>query len=271
MRKEIQSQPESCRFYFGKGEKTACILGPVRETSVQQRFVCASLVKTLQELEEKGAILHDNEILVLPCPRGEGELPCPEVREYSYVICFQEEDRGGDLVPYIEITDTGFQNPSLANLFGYPYVMIRQGGEREPAEDGLEAESHKGSSFCVYTGASDQINEEAARRAVAAVLRFLTRMGVLRYTSHSGYLASVIRDEDLSTVLSDHSGLYRRCVQPGTEVRRGERLALLTDPFDGETISEILSPSAGIVFYARRASEVSEGSVIFQIIRRLHE
>lgn len=73
-------------------------------------------------------------------------------------------------------------------------------------------------AFCVYTGQADQIDEEAARRAVAAVLRFLTRMGVLRYTSHSGYIASVIREEDLSTVRSDHSGLYRRLVQPGTEV-----------------------------------------------------
>ena len=271
MRKEVPLQPENSRVYFGKGVKSACILGPDRESSVQQRFVCASLVKKLRELEEKGAIVHDNEILVIPQPQEVNEMFCPETQEYSYVIRFQEVEREGDSVPYIEISDAGFQNPSLANLFGYPYVVIRQREEEETAEEHMGPDHRSSNAFCVYTGQADQIDEEAARRAVAAVLRFLTRMGVLRYTSHSGYIASVIREEDLSTVRSDHSGLYRRLVQPGTEVHRGEVLALLTDPFDGEVLSEILSPSDGIVFYARRASEVLEGSIVFQIIRRLHE
>lgn len=271
MRKEVPLQPETCRFYFGKGEKSACILGPVQDASVQQNFVCASLVKKLRELEEKGAIVHDNEILVIPKPQETDGRFCQEVQKYSYVIYFQEVGREGDSVPYIEISDSGFQNPSLANLFGYPYVMIRQSTEMDPGEDRIDAGNRSGHGFCVYTGSSEQIDEETARKAVAAILRFLTRMGVLRYTSHSGYIASVIREEDLSTVRSDHSGLYRRRVQPGMEVHRGEVLALLTDPFDGETLSEILSPSDGIVFYARKASEVPEGSIVFQIIRRLHE
>ena len=118
MRKEVPLQPENSRFYFGKGEKSACILGPDRESSVQQRFVCASLVKKLRELEEKGAIVHDNEILVIPQPQEVNEMFCPETQEYSYVIRFQEVEREGDSVPYIEISDAGFQNPSLANLFG---------------------------------------------------------------------------------------------------------------------------------------------------------
>lgn len=262
MRKEVQLQPESCRFYFGKGELSACILGPVQAESVQQRYVCASLVKKIKELEEKGAIVHGNEILVIPQSSAETEGLQPEAAGCSYVIRFQEAKEEGDFVPYIKITGNGFENPSLANLFGFPYVRIKEEEpDREPA----------GNQFFVYTGPADRIDEEAARRAVSAVLRFLTRMGILRYTSHSGYIASIIRDEDLSIVRSDKSGLYRRTVQPGCEVHRGEVLALLTDPQDGETLGEILSPSDGIVFFARTASEIMEGTIIFKIIRRLHE
>ena len=230
LRKEVQLQPEDSRFYFGKGEKAACILGPARELSVQQRFVCASLVKKLRELEEKGAFVHDNEILVIPQPQEADGMLCPETQEYSYVIRFQEVEREGDSVPYIEISDSGFQNPSLANLFGYPYVMIRQSAEPENREECADSGSRSVSAFCVYTGPADQIDEDAARKAVAAILRFLTRMGVLRYTSHSGYLASVIREEDLSTVRSDRSGLYRRRVHPGTEVHRGEVSPICKSP-----------------------------------------
>ena len=159
LRKEMQLQPETCRFYFGKGEKSACILGPVREASTQQRFVCASLVKKLRELEEKGAIVHDNEILVIAKPQDADGMFCPEMQEYSYVIRFQEVERGGDSVPYIEISDAGFQNPSLANLFGYPYVMIRQRTDAEDGERSLMPGERGTNDFCVHAGQADQIDE----------------------------------------------------------------------------------------------------------------
>ena len=53
-------------FHFGKGEKSACIVGAMRGNEVQQLYICSQLVKALKELEEKGAIVHDNEILVIP-------------------------------------------------------------------------------------------------------------------------------------------------------------------------------------------------------------
>ena len=74
MRKEIIFTLENCYrdnmdvygFHFGKGEKAACIVGAIRGNEVQQLYICSQLVKALKELEEKGAIVHDNEILVIP-------------------------------------------------------------------------------------------------------------------------------------------------------------------------------------------------------------
>ena len=103
------------------------------------------------------------------------------------------------------------------------------------------------------------------------MLRFLTRMGILRYTSHSGYIASVLREDDLTNVKNDLPGLYRRHVEPGQEVHRGEVLASIIDPLEGEVISQILSPTDGIVFFAYHEPTVMEGTIIFKIIRRLHE
>ena len=70
MRKEIIFTLENCYrdnmdvygFHFGKGEKAACIVGAIRGNEVQQLYICSQLVKALKELEEKGAIVHDNEI-----------------------------------------------------------------------------------------------------------------------------------------------------------------------------------------------------------------
>ena len=75
MRKEIIFTLENCYrdnmdvsgFHFGKGEKAACIVGAILAgNEVQQLYICSQLVKALKELEEKGAIVHDNKILVIP-------------------------------------------------------------------------------------------------------------------------------------------------------------------------------------------------------------
>lgn len=96
-------------------------------------------------------------------------------------------------------------------------------------------------------------------------------MGILRYTSHSGYIASVIREDDLTSVKTDMPGIFSRHVEPGEEVYRGEVLASITDPMEGEVISQILAPTDGIVFFAHNTPLVMEGTVIFKIIRRLHQ
>ncbi len=53
-------------FRFGKGEKAACIVGPTRGNEIQQLYICSQLVKELTRLEKIGAILNNNEIMVIP-------------------------------------------------------------------------------------------------------------------------------------------------------------------------------------------------------------
>ena len=270
-------------FHFGKGEKSACIVGAMRGNEVQQLYICSQLVKALKELEEKGAIVHDNEILVIPSVNHSSmnigkrfwATDNTDINRmfpgYSYGIQFPSFYIPGDFVPHIRMMETGFQNPSLANLFGLPYVVIRKPKPIDTATLNYNWQIWNTNASSVYTSATDYIDEASARMAVASVLRFLTRMGILRYTSHSGYIASVLREDDLTNVKNDLPGLYRRHVDPGQEVHRGDVLASIIDPLEGEIISQILSPTDGIVFFAHHAPTVMEGTIIFKIIRRLHE
>ena len=43
-------------YHFGKGEKSACIVGACRGNEIQQLYICSQLVRKLKELEERGAI-----------------------------------------------------------------------------------------------------------------------------------------------------------------------------------------------------------------------
>ena len=53
-------------YQFGKGQKAACILGPVRGNEMQQLYVCSQLVKALKALEQKGCISNNKEVLIIP-------------------------------------------------------------------------------------------------------------------------------------------------------------------------------------------------------------
>lgn len=290
-------------YRFGKGEKAACIVGAMRGNEIQQLYICSQLVKALKALEEKGAIVNHNEILVIPSVNHSsmnigkrfwatdntdinrmfpgydaGETTqriaagvFEAIQGYSYGIQFPSFYIQGDFVPHVRMMETGFQSPSLANLFGLPYVVIRKPRPIDTATLNYNWQIWNTNAFSVYTSATSHIDDASARMAVASVLRFLTRMGILRYTSHSGYLASVIRESDLTSVKNDLAGIYRRHVNPGEEVHRGEVLASITDPLEGEVVSQILAPTDGIIFFAHNAPLVMEGTVIFKIIRRLHE
>ena len=52
-------------------------------------------------------------------------------------------------------------------------------------------------------------------------LRFLTRMGIIRYYSHSGYIASVLKESDLEPIMTEAAGIFIRKAECGQEVSRG--------------------------------------------------
>ena len=290
-------------YRFGKGEKAACIVGALRGNEVQQLYVCSQIIKTLAELERRGNIVRDKEILVVPSANSAslnigsrfwaldktdinrmfpgynlGETTqriaaglFENIKGYAYGIQFPSFYMQGDFIPHVRMMETGYQNPSLANLFGLPYVVIRSPKPYDTTTLNYNWQMNQTNAFSVYSSATDKIDEESAKRAVAAVLRFLTRMGMVRYQSHSGYIATVIEEGDLASVRTDRAGIYKPFFRPGEEAARGDVLAEIIDPYEGEVISRILSPADGIVFFAHSQPLVMEGTIIFKIIKRLHE
>lgn len=290
-------------YKFGKGGKSACIVGAIRGNEIQQLYTCSQLIKTLTKLEQRGAISRHSEILVIPCVNphsmnigkrfwtmdntdinrmfpGEvkGETTqriasgvFEQVKDYTYGIQFASFYMPGDFIPHIRMMETGYQSPSLANLFGLQYVLIRKPKPYDTMTLNYNWQMWNASAFSLYTNATDQIDEVSAKHAVVAVLRFLTRMGVIKYTSHSGYIASVLQEDDLLSVKTTTGGIYRRLKNPGDGVERGDVLAEIIHPYEGEIIEKITSPTDGIIFFAHKSPMVMENVVAYKIIRRLHE
>lgn len=106
--------------------------------------------------------------------------------------------------------------------------------------------------------------------AIVSVLRFLSRMGIIKYNCHSGYIASIIQEDDLRSVQSTTPGIFKRLKHPGDEVSYGDELAQIIHPLEGHIIDHIYAPCDGIVFFSHSAPLINEQTTAFRMICRLH-
>ena len=289
-------------YHFGRGEKSACIVGAIRGNEVQQLYICSKLVQRLKELEQKGAIASGKCITVIPSVNhysmnvGKRFWPSDNtdinrmfpgynlgettqriaaglfeaVKGYEYGIQLASFYIPGDFVAHVRMMDTGYQNASLANLFGLPYVVIRKPRPIDTTTLNYNWQVWESNAFSVYTNKTDSIDEQSAQQAVSAILRFLNRMGILRYNCHGGFISSTIHEDELMSVVSDVPGIFLRRKNAGEEVQVGDVLAEIFDPLEGEIREQILAPSDGVIFFAHDEPLVMEHSTVFKLIKRLH-
>lgn len=306
---EIYKMNSPCReelvitgYRFGQGQKAACIVGSIRGNEVQQLYVCSQIVKKLEELEACHDIVSGKEILVIPSvnhhamnigkrfwpvdntdinrmfpgyDRGETTQRIADgvfqiVKEYDYAIQFASFYMPGDFIPHVRMMDTGRQNSNLAGLFGLPYVVVRKPRPIDTTTLNYNLQIWDKNAFSLYTKETDVIDEESAHQAVAGVVRFLTKMGILKYNSHGGYISTILNEEELVSVRTKSGGIYRRLCDPGDEVRIGTPLAEIVHPYEGNVITTVLSPVEGIVFFTHKKPLVTENEIICKIIEKTY-
>ena len=290
-------------FAYGHGEKAACIVGAMRGNEYQQLYICSLLAGKLAEIEARGDITAGKEILLVPTlnyssmnankirwiaddsdinrsfPGNHEGTATSRIaatmldvaKEYQYGIQLPSFYLSGELIPHIRMMKTGNESTSLANLFGMPYVVsgITRAFDSSTfaynlLEQGVQA-------FSVYSRTTNWIDGESAHMAVSSILRFLTRMGIIKYDCHGGFISTTISEDSLITVASESSGIFKRLAKPDMEVSHGEVLAEIIEPMTGEIKARITSPTDGIVFFVQDAPMVFQNTVAFRIIKRLHK
>ena len=292
---------EVSAYRFNKGEKSVCIVGALRGSEIQQLYVCSRLIKALGELERQAKISYGHEIMVVPCvnpfsmnigkrfwtqdsrdinrdfpgdPAGEptqriaaGLLD--KISGFQYGIQFASFYIQGDFIPHVRMMETGRENTGLANLFGLPYVVLRKPRPFDEATLNYNWQMGGTSAFSVYTSETERIDEESAELAVASVLRFLSRMGIIKRHCHGGYISTILEEDGLMPVKSSAGGIFRRIKKPGDETEQGELMAQILHPYENTVLEEIKAPCSGVVFFAHKSPLASESSVLYKIIKRL--
>ena len=290
-------------YTFGSGEKAAAIIGSMRGNEYQQLYICSRLSKRLSELEESGNIVNGKKILLIPTlnhaahninhkhwpaddsdinrqfpgnPKGTATSRIAyQIQKilsgYSYAVQFPSFYKDVECIPHVKMMKTGHESLNLANLFGLPFIVTSDVRSFDSTTLNYNLQVNGTDAFSIYSGGTDIINEEYAELAVSAVLRFLSRMGIIRYNCQGGYMSTVIDEENLISIKADDSGFVKNIVNVNDEVKKGQELAELLDPMDGHTRSTVRAPFDGIIFYRNNGAIIFQNMVVFNMIKKLHK
>lgn len=284
-------------YRFGEGEKSVAIVGAMRGDEVQQQFTCSQIVKNLIEIEERGKILPGHEILVIPSANhfsmninkrfwamdntdinrmfpgyDKGETTqriaaaiFENVRGYRFGIQLASFYLPGKFVPHVSLMETGFQNTRLAKKFGLPYVLLRKPKSYDTAILNYNWQIFGTDAFSIYAGETSNIDKHSAKIAWMSVLRFLHNQNIINHSSHEGFISYLLKDRDLTTIVSDQAGISFQVCDSGDNIRKGDLLAKILDPFTGETRSEIIAPVDGMIFFSQQSPLVHQDTIMFRI------
>ena len=285
-------------YHFGEGEKAACIMGNFRGNEFQQIYTCSLLVERLKKLEEEGRIKPGKEILVIPSGNPSsvnvakrfwptdntdinrmfpgydlGETTqriaagiFEVIKDYKYGMQFASFYMPGKFMPHVRMMQTGFENVEMAKEFGMPYVVLRKIRPYDTTTLNYNWQIWETNAFSIYTTSTTEIDKESAKEAIRGILRFLAKQQIIEYTTHEGYKSSVVTDSEMISVRTKSAGIFDSKVKAGEEIAKGQILAQIIDPLEGEVKENLISPVDGIVFFGHNDPLTYANTAVFKII-----
>ncbi|MCM1083789.1 MAG: M14 family metallopeptidase [Clostridium sp.] len=285
-------------YSFGEGEKTVCVVGSMRGNEFQQIYVCSQLVKRLEEMEEKGRLADGHRIMVIPCANpysvnirkrfwsidntdinrmfpgydlGETTQRIAggifdAIKEYRFGIQFASFYMPGNFVPQIRMMKTGNENVGLACQFGLPYVVLHHPRPFDTATLNYNWQLWGTDAFSIYTSSTSDVDKQSARQAVAAILNFMSKQGIINYRGYEGYISRVIESTDMVNVRTSAAGFFERLVDVEDKVEKGQPMAYVNDPYLGVKKLEICAPIDGTVAFAHNETMAYQNTAVFKLI-----
>lgn len=283
---------------FGEGEPSVCIVGNTRGNEFQQLFTCSKLIKELKRLEQNGKINRGHSVLVVPSVNpysmnigkrfwptdntdinrmfpgyDKGETTqriaaglFEKIKDYKTGIQLASFYMPGIFIPHVRIMETGYEDMEDAKLFGMPYVVLRKPRPYDTTTLNYNWQIWGANAFSLYTSETETLNAETADMAVKGILNYLAKTGTVTYSAHSGYISSVIKSEEMISVKSRSAGIFSGRYKAGEYIRKGDVIAVIINPYDGEVKEKIVSPIDGRIFFVHNNPLTYANVALFKII-----
>lgn len=294
-----QALPVKGWFFGNPQKKTLAVMGALRGNEIQQMYLCAQLIQRLIRAERGGELSDQCGILVIPCanqfsmnvgrrfwaadntdinrmfPGYDGGETTQRIAHrlfsvlspYQYGIHVASLYLPGHCLPHIRIMETGYDHPEEAKAFGLPYILLRKPRPYDTTTLNYNWQIWDTHAFSLYTGETDELDQQAADQGVEAIMRFLIQIGVCCGQASRGEQSRIYAEKNLCEVLSTHGGLLVHRLPLGSYVKPGDLLAQILDPCSGQVVEQLQAPAEGRIFFLHRSRLINGHDLAFRILQ----
>ena len=160
---------------------------------------------------------------------------------------------------------TGYEDTKTALEFGLPNVILHTPRPFDTTTLNYNWQIWGVKAFSLYTTTTETIDPSSSKQAVDAILNFLSKEGIIRFTGKEGYISRIIQSKDIISLRSGKAGFLELLKQGGEYVEKGELIARILDTYSAYVLSEITSPVDGTIGFASSSPLIHENTTIFNI------
>jgi len=164
-------------------------------------------------------------------------------------------------LPQIRVSPGSSRAMELAEAFGAPLILtsaMRDGSLRKAARQA------KVDTLLYEAGEGLRFDESAVRTGVSGILRVMRHMGMVSAAGVAKPKATPILSTSSTWLRAPAGGLLRTLKTTGEEVKDGDLLGLIADPF-GESEIEVHATVNGLIIGRSNLPIVNEGDGLFHI------
>ncbi len=149
----------------------------------------------------------------------------------------------------------------MAKAFGVPVLLnaeLRDGSLREAA-------SESGVKILLYeAGQALRYDEFSIRAGVRGIINTMRHLGMLNKSRSKGHNIERFIARQSGWVRAPESGFVTHLAQLGDHVEKGDKLAIIADPF-GNYLDSLESPAEGVVIGKQNIPLTQEGEAVYHI------
>ncbi|MDD2829123.1 MAG: M14 family metallopeptidase [Sulfuricurvum sp.] len=285
-------------FIFGEENTKApsvAIVGAMSGDHINQLYVASGLVEYLRIKEEEGKIV--GKILVIPAVNayalnmGEKNWPLDKtdintmfpgydqgettqriagrlfetLKGYDYGIILEGRRDQGMCIPYVKLIQSGYEDIESVKDLGIGFVHYRA---HEPVETVMlqyNWQLWETKAFSIVFGKNGSIDQGASDEVHMALVRFLSKRGMLDFSVFEGRMSNIIDPNRITILKASRAGIFISNVRCGAHVQKGEVIGKIIDALSGERREKLLSPCEGIVTCQYSHPLIFQNSIAFRI------
>jgi predicted deacylase len=284
-------------FLFGENSKgpSIAIVGAMSGDHINQLYVASRLVEYLRQREEEGKI--SGKILVIPAVNtyalnmgqtfwpldktdinmmfpgyAQGETTqriaaklFESLQGYDYGVILEGRRDQGMCLPYVKIIKSDYEDMESARDLGMRFIHYRPYSPIETVMLQYNWQLWGTKALSVVFGKNGSIDHSASSEVQGALVRLMSKRGMLDLPVFDGFASNVIEPENITILKASYAGIFDSLLPCGTAIEKGDILGRITDALSGKKLEKIIAPVGGVLTCQYSHPLIFQNSIAFRI------